>query len=71
MSWELDFSMGFVCVAPLRLEGLRGEKSTPSVGWEVLVRYLRLTSGELEGARSRENNFDVQLTIYDILFFLL
>jgi hypothetical protein len=24
-----------VCVAPLRLEGLRGKKSTPSVGWEV------------------------------------
>jgi hypothetical protein len=48
VSWELDFSMGFVCVAPLRLEGLRGEKSTPSVGWEVLVRYSRLTSGELE-----------------------
>ena len=26
-----------VCVAPLRLGGLRGKKSTPSVGWEVPV----------------------------------
>ena len=25
----------FVCVAPLWLEGIRGKKSTPSVGWEV------------------------------------
>jgi hypothetical protein len=69
--WELDFSMGFVCLAPLRLEGLRGEQSTPSVGWEVLVRYSWLTSGELEGARSQDNNFDVQFTGYDILFFHL
>jgi hypothetical protein len=32
----------FVCVAPLRLEGLREKKSTPSVGWEVSMRYHRL-----------------------------
>jgi hypothetical protein len=37
VSWELAFS-GIVCVAPLRLGGLRGKKSTPSVGWEVPVR---------------------------------
>ena len=29
--------VGFLCVAPLRLGGLRGKKSTPSVGWEVPV----------------------------------
>jgi hypothetical protein len=67
VSWELDFS-GFVCVAPLRLEGLRGKKSTPSVGWEVPVRSSRLASGELEGVRSWENNFEIQLTGYGILF---
>jgi hypothetical protein len=33
-SWELEFS-GIVFVAPLQLKGLRGKKSTPSVGWEV------------------------------------
>jgi hypothetical protein len=35
---------GFVCVAPLRLGGLKGEKSTPSVGWEVLLRSHGLAS---------------------------
>jgi hypothetical protein len=29
---------GFLCVAPLRLGGLRGKKSTPSIGWEVPVK---------------------------------
>jgi hypothetical protein len=32
-------------VAPLRLGGLRGKQSTPSVGWEVPVRSRRSTSG--------------------------
>jgi hypothetical protein len=40
----LAFS-GIVCVAPLWLGGLRGKKSTPSVGWEVPVRSHRLASG--------------------------
>ena len=35
---------GIVCVAPLRLEGLRGKKSTPSIGWEVPVRSQQLAS---------------------------
>jgi hypothetical protein len=35
---------GIVCVAPLQLGGLRGKKSTPSVGWEVPVRSHRLES---------------------------
>jgi hypothetical protein len=30
---------GFLCVAPLRLGGLRGKKSTPSIGWEVRILY--------------------------------
>jgi hypothetical protein len=32
-------------MAPLRLGGLRGKKSTPSVGWEVPVKSHRSTSG--------------------------
>jgi hypothetical protein len=40
----LAFS-GTVCVAPLQLRGLRGKKSTPSVGWEVLVRSHQSISG--------------------------
>jgi hypothetical protein len=31
---------GFVCVAPLRLGGLRGKKSTPSIGWEVPLSFI-------------------------------
>jgi hypothetical protein len=32
-------------VAPLRLGGLRGKKSTPSIGWEVPVKSHRSASG--------------------------
>jgi hypothetical protein len=32
-------------VAPLRLGGLRGKKSTPSIGWEVPVKSRRSASG--------------------------
>jgi hypothetical protein len=32
-------------VAPLRLGGLRGKQSTPSIGWEVPVRSRRSASG--------------------------
>jgi hypothetical protein len=41
-SWELEDFWLCVCVAPLWLGGLRGKKSTPSVGWEVPVKSLRL-----------------------------
>jgi hypothetical protein len=34
-----------VCVAPLQLEGLRGKKSTPSIGWKVPVESHRSESG--------------------------
>jgi hypothetical protein len=27
-----------VCMAPLQLGGLRGKKSTPSIGWEVPMK---------------------------------
>jgi hypothetical protein len=29
-----------LCLAPLWLGGLRGKKSTPSIGWEVPVKSL-------------------------------
>jgi hypothetical protein len=35
-------------VAPLRLGGLRGKKSTPSIGWEVPVRSRRSASGRAQ-----------------------
>jgi hypothetical protein len=38
------------CVAPLRLGGLRGKQSTPSVGWEVPVSVPRLASRSDAGA---------------------
>jgi hypothetical protein len=38
-------------VAPLWLGGLRGKKSTPSIGWEVPVKSHRSTKRELHGAR--------------------
>jgi hypothetical protein len=38
-------NLWIVCVAPLRLGGLRGKKSTPSIGWEVPVRSRRSASG--------------------------
>jgi hypothetical protein len=38
-AWKLLCS-GFLCVAPLRLRGIRGKKSTPSIGWEVPVKSL-------------------------------
>jgi hypothetical protein len=37
-------------VAPLRLGGLRGKKSTPSVGWEVPVKSRRSASGSARSA---------------------
>ena len=37
---EAIFFYGFVCMAPLRLGGLRGKKSTPSIGSEVPVNSL-------------------------------
>jgi hypothetical protein len=30
----------FLCLAPLWLGGIRGKKSNPSIGWEVLVKSV-------------------------------
>jgi hypothetical protein len=54
---------------PLQLGGLRGKKSTPSIGWEVLVKSHRLASGsctERMGQRIRVDNLG-----YDMLNFIL
>jgi hypothetical protein len=48
-----------LCVDPLRLGGLRGKKSTPSVGWEVQVNSSQLASGQLDGAQAWENIFEL------------
>jgi hypothetical protein len=61
--WELAFS-GIVCVAPLRLGGLRGKKSTPSIGWEVPVRSSRSASERQEGAQARNNNLRLFISGY-------
>jgi hypothetical protein len=47
-----------VGVAPLRHRGLRGKKSTPSIGWEVPVKYHRWASGSCTecAERLREDN---------------
>jgi hypothetical protein len=37
---SLELLFGFLCVALLWLGGLRGKKSTPSIGWEVPMNFL-------------------------------
>jgi hypothetical protein len=50
---ELVARIFFGCVCgPFAAGGLRGKKSTPSIGWEVLVRYSRLESKETGGSAS-------------------
>jgi hypothetical protein len=44
-------NLWIVCVAPLRLGGLRGKKSTPSIGWEVPVKSRRSAAGVARSAR--------------------
>jgi hypothetical protein len=53
VSWEIVV-LWLVCVAPLQLGGIRGKKSTPSVGWEVPVKSHRSASGS--GWSMRDND---------------
>ena len=46
-----DIVFYFLCVLPLQLEGIRGKKSTPSVGWEVPMKSLWLVSEGKEGVQ--------------------
>jgi hypothetical protein len=52
--------MDSVCVAPLRLGGLRGKKSTPSVGWEVSVKSHRLESGSCSECMGRHSEWAIK-----------
>jgi hypothetical protein len=42
-------------VAPLQLGGLRGKKSTPSIGWEVPGEVSTVDERELHGACGRHS----------------
>jgi hypothetical protein len=58
-----------VCMAPLRLGGLRGKKSTPSIGWEVPVKSHRSTSGSwTERARDNDSELSPWATVHMRLF---
>jgi hypothetical protein len=57
-----------VCVAPLRLGGLRGKKSTPSIGLEVPVKSHQSESGSfMESARHQLRATD-QATVRFLYF---
>jgi hypothetical protein len=58
------FFSSFVCVAPLRLRGIRGKKSTPNVGWEVPVRSQRLASGSKESPAAEEHQQSIRRLQY-------
>jgi hypothetical protein len=59
-------------VAPLWLWGIRGKKSTPSIGWEVPVKSSQLASRELDEAQARENFFEFSnsIMVFSFLFAL-
>ena len=61
----------WLCVAPLQLGGLRGKKSTPSVGWEVPVSSVTSASKnrsslekERKGAPSTGFNSDNKAKVW-------
>jgi hypothetical protein len=65
----------FLCVAPLRVEGLRGKKTTPSIGWEVAMKSLdwkveeRSSSARLIiGVRLQLSNIFVSILSNSIVF---
>jgi hypothetical protein len=66
-SWELEYS-GCGCAWPLcGSGGLRGKKSTPSIGWEVPVRSQRLASGSEDKRKFQLENTNNNLPRIDIL----
>jgi hypothetical protein len=46
-------------VAPLWLKGIRGKKSTPSVGWEVLGEVTSVNKRELDGVHAWDNDSEL------------
>jgi hypothetical protein len=59
--WELQDLWLCVCMAPLWLRGIRGNKSIPRVGWEVPVKFQRLASMRSEGMRVSKDRLDDHL----------
>jgi hypothetical protein len=63
--------VGFMCVEPLRLEGVRGKKITPSVGWEVPVKFW-IASEEVQvyGSRSSPTSTSLSVTVLGFKIFM-
>jgi hypothetical protein len=61
----------FMCMTPLQLWGMRGNKSTPSVGWEVSVKSPWLASERKEGSPMLNNIFDSSSPLVTVLLFEL
>jgi hypothetical protein len=55
-------------MAPLQLEGLRGKKSTPSVGWEVPVKSHRSKAGAARSARDNDSERMTWAMVHLLLF---
>jgi hypothetical protein len=53
-------NLWIVCVAPLRLGGLRGKKSTPSIGWEVPVKSRWSASGSCTKCVGRHSEWAIR-----------
>jgi hypothetical protein len=52
----------------LRLEGLRGKNSTPSVGWEVLVKSHLSEAGAARSAWDNDSELSPWTTVRMLLF---
>ena len=60
-----------MCVAPLRLEGIRGKKSTPSIGWEVPVKSHRSTRKSCMKRVGHQLRIGDQATIIFVYFCMI
>jgi hypothetical protein len=60
----------WLCMAPLWIKGIRGKKSTPSVGWEVSVKYSWLEGGDLDIAQAREMTIDFSPSVTVFSFWI-
>jgi hypothetical protein len=70
--WKKLCYAEILCVSgPFVARGMRGKKSTPSVGWEVLVKSQRLESGRSEGMPVVEDHLQAIFVVgYGILWIL-
>jgi hypothetical protein len=58
-------------MAPLWLRGLRGKKSNPSVGWEVLVKSHRSTSRSCSKRAGHQLRAGDQAMVCFLYFFMV